>query len=103
MSKQDESRRAFLVGQRRAPALLQPQRWCRTPMLKIRSSPPKARSRFRRREARRVLNDEEAAAVAAFAERIMPGAPGKAGAREVNVLNYIDLALAGAYADLQEF
>jgi gluconate 2-dehydrogenase gamma chain len=33
----------------------------------------------------------------------MPGAPGKAGAHEAGVLNYIDLALAGAYADLQDF
>ena len=33
----------------------------------------------------------------------MPGAPGKPGAREAGVLNYIDLALAGAYADLQDF
>jgi len=33
----------------------------------------------------------------------MPGAPGKPGAREADVLNYIDLALAGAYADLQDF
>jgi gluconate 2-dehydrogenase gamma chain len=33
----------------------------------------------------------------------MPGAPGKPGARDADVLNYIDLALAGAYADLQYF
>ena len=33
----------------------------------------------------------------------MPGAPGKPGAREAGVLNYIDLALSGAYADLQDF
>src|ERR1700730_2410856 len=49
------------------------------------------------------LNDEDAATVAAFAERLMPGAPGKPGARDADVLNYIDLALAGAYADLQDF
>jgi Gluconate 2-dehydrogenase subunit 3 len=41
--------------------------------------------------------------VAAFAERLMPGAPGSPGAREANVLNYIDLALAGAYSDQQDF
>jgi hypothetical protein len=28
---------------------------------------------------------------------------GQAGARDAGVLNYIDLALAGAYADLQDF
>jgi gluconate 2-dehydrogenase gamma chain len=33
----------------------------------------------------------------------MPGAPGKPGAHDAGVLNYIDLALAGAYADLQDF
>jgi len=32
-----------------------------------------------------------------------PGAPGKPGARDANVLNYIDLGLSGAYADLQYF
>jgi gluconate 2-dehydrogenase gamma chain len=49
------------------------------------------------------FNDDDAATVAAFAERLMPGAPGKPGARDAGVLNYIDLALAGAYADLQDF
>jgi gluconate 2-dehydrogenase gamma chain len=49
------------------------------------------------------LNAPDAATVAAFAERLMPGAPGKPGARDAGVLNYIDLALAGAYADLQDF
>ena len=49
------------------------------------------------------FNADEAAAVAAFAERIFPGAPGKPGARDADVLNYVDLALAGAYSDLQEF
>jgi len=49
------------------------------------------------------LNDEDALTVAAFAERLMPGEPGKPGARDAGVLNYIDLALAGAYADLQDF
>ena len=33
----------------------------------------------------------------------MPGAPGKPGAHEAGVLNYIDLALSGAYADQQDF
>jgi gluconate 2-dehydrogenase gamma chain len=49
------------------------------------------------------LNHDNAATVAAFTERLMPGAPGKPGARDAGVLNYIDLALAGAYADLQDF
>jgi gluconate 2-dehydrogenase gamma chain len=49
------------------------------------------------------FNYEDAATIAAFAERLMPSAPGKPGASEAGVLNYIDLALAGAYADLQDF
>jgi len=49
------------------------------------------------------LNRDDAATVAAFTERLMPGAPGKPGARDTGVRNYIDLALAGAYADLQDF
>jgi gluconate 2-dehydrogenase gamma chain len=49
------------------------------------------------------FNRDDAATVEAFAERLMPGAPGKPGARDTGVLNYIDLALAGAYADLQDF
>jgi len=49
------------------------------------------------------FNAADAATVAAFAERLMPSAPGKPGATEANVLNYIDLALAGAYTDQQEF
>ncbi|HLH96269.1 MAG TPA: gluconate 2-dehydrogenase subunit 3 family protein [Xanthobacteraceae bacterium] len=49
------------------------------------------------------LSLADSAVVDALSERIMPGAPGKAGAREAGVINYIDLALAGAYADLQEF
>jgi len=49
------------------------------------------------------FNRSDAATVAAFAERLMPGAPGKAGAHDAGVVNYIDLALSGAYADLQDF
>jgi gluconate 2-dehydrogenase gamma chain len=49
------------------------------------------------------LNDEDAKTVAAFAERLMPSAPGKPGAKDAGVLNYIDLALMGAYADQQDF
>lgn len=49
------------------------------------------------------FNHDQAVTVAAFAERMMPGAPGKPGATDAGVLNYIDLALAGAYADQQDF
>jgi len=49
------------------------------------------------------FNHDDAATVAAFTERLMPSAPGKPGAHDAGVLNYIDLALSGAYADLQDF
>jgi len=49
------------------------------------------------------FNHADAATIAAFTERLMPNAPGKPGARDADVLNYIDLALAGAYSDLQDF
>jgi gluconate 2-dehydrogenase gamma chain len=49
------------------------------------------------------FNHADAATIAAFTERIMPSDPGKPGARDADVLNYIDLALAGAYAEMQDF
>jgi hypothetical protein len=49
------------------------------------------------------FNDDDALTIEAFAERLMPGAPGKPGARDAGVLNYVDLALSGAYADQQDF
>jgi gluconate 2-dehydrogenase gamma chain len=49
------------------------------------------------------FNDDDAATMAAFTERLWPAAPNKPGATETGVLNYIDLALAGAYADQQDF
>src|SRR5262245_8652983 len=49
------------------------------------------------------LNRDDAATIEAFTERLVPGGSGKPGARDARVLNYLDLALAGAYADLQEF
>jgi gluconate 2-dehydrogenase gamma chain len=49
------------------------------------------------------FNFTDAATVAAITERLMPSAPDKPGARDADVLNYIDLALAGAYAELQDF
>jgi gluconate 2-dehydrogenase gamma chain len=49
------------------------------------------------------FNAQDAATITAFSERLMPGAPGKPGARDAGVLNYIDLALSGAYSELQDF
>ena len=107
MSKQDESRREFLVraavgAGAVAGAGLVPE--------------AQTQNREQQREANAsaqphstgnglgaFLNRDDAATVAAFTERLMPGAPGKPGARDAGVLNYIDLALAGAYTDLQDF
>jgi gluconate 2-dehydrogenase gamma chain len=49
------------------------------------------------------FSEDEAYTVTAIAERIMPGAPGMPGATDADVVNYIDLALSGAYADNQDF
>jgi gluconate 2-dehydrogenase gamma chain len=49
------------------------------------------------------FKDDDARTIKAFAERLMPGAPGKPGATDADVLNYIDLALSGAYNDQQDF
>ena len=49
------------------------------------------------------FNDDDGRTIAAFCERLMPGEAGRPGATNANVLNYIDLALAGAYADHQDF
>ena len=49
------------------------------------------------------LTDDDLATVVAYTERLMPGAPGKPGAKDAGVANYIDLALAGAYADQGDY
>src|SRR5713101_3264817 len=111
MSEHNEGRRAFIVGAVGAGAvagtsLVQTAyaktRNTKTEQPKTAEAPDAGRAEpFDGHRA--FLNDEHAATVAAFAERLMPGAPGKPGARDANVLNYIDLALAGAYADQQDF
>jgi gluconate 2-dehydrogenase gamma chain len=106
MSKHDEARRAFLVGVAagagavaggglipEANAQIQPSSEATAPSRPLSNGD----------EHGAFFNDEHAATIAAFAERLMPGAQGSPGAREAGVLNYIDLALAGAYADLQDF
>jgi len=113
MSEHDEGRRAFIVGAVGAGAVagtaLVQTAYAQTQKAK----PQKAKSQATAEAtaANRAesfdghgvfFNDEHAATVAAFAERLMPGAPGKPGAHDANVLNYIDLALAGAYADQQD-
>ena len=110
MSKHDESRRAFLIGTAVgagavAGAGLVPDALAQT---QAQHNAADAAATTAQAQAHgpghgAFLNDDDAATVAAFAERLMPGAPGKPDARDAGVLNYIDLALAGAYADLQDF
>ena len=107
MSKHDEARRAFLVGAAVgagavASAGLVPEAAAQNQQ-NHKAADPAAQAHSNGAGHGAFLNDEDAATVAAFTERLMPGAPGKPGARDAGVLNYIDLALAGAYADLQDF
>jgi len=107
MSTHDEARRAFLIGAVVGAgtaagfvgdAAAQGKAQEKAP---VDTTQPRAASIGDQRGA--FFNAEDAQTVAAFAERLMPGAAGKPGARDAGVLNYIDLALAGAYADRQEF
>jgi gluconate 2-dehydrogenase gamma chain len=49
------------------------------------------------------FNDDDYRTIIAYTERLMPGAPGKPGATDADVANYIDLALSGPYEDQQYF
>jgi gluconate 2-dehydrogenase gamma chain len=111
MSKHDEARRAFLVGAAvgagaAASAALIPDALAQgqQPQQSAAATPPAhAHGATPSHGYGAFLNVDESATIQAFTERLMPGAPGKPGATDAGVLNYIDLALAGAYADLREF
>src|SRR5262245_48567830 len=106
MTKHDEARRAFLVGAAVgvAGATLVPNALAQThEATTTGTGPAPAHSHAGGPGLGAFFNSEDAATVAAFAERLMPGAPGKPGARDADVINYTDLALSGAYADLQYF
>src|SRR5690348_17966440 len=115
MAKHDESRRKFLVGTAigagaAAGAALAPQALAKTAehhhgaqVAANEASDHAAMVPAMAGGHGAFFNDDDSRTVAAFAERLMPGAPGKPGATDAGVLNYIDLALAGAYADLQDF
>ena len=110
MSKHDEARRAFLVGAAVVgagaatgaalvpDALAQQQPAATNTAAPGHDHVPGSGSGYGAS-----LNVDESATIKAFAERLMPGAPGKPGATDANVLNYIDLALAGAYSDQLDF
>ena len=117
MSKHDEARRAFLKGAAAGAGALAGTGLAPQALAKEKERQPHERHKIAAADATEApvhmhasgeghgafLNDEDAATVMAFTERLMPGEPGMPGAREADVLNYIDLALAGAYADLQDF
>jgi gluconate 2-dehydrogenase gamma chain len=107
MTEHDAARRAFLVraivgAGAIAGAELVPNTYAENNGAQKEENPPaQPHSSGQRHGA--FFNHDDAATIAAFTERLMPGAPGKPGAGEAGVLNYIDLALSGAYADLQDF
>jgi gluconate 2-dehydrogenase gamma chain len=108
MSKHDEARRAFLKGAAIgagavAGAGFVPEAFGQTHEQHTDNLDTTAQAHAHGPGHGAFLNDDDAVTVAAFAERLMPGASGKPGAGDAGVLNYIDLALAGAYADLQNF
>jgi len=105
MSKHDEARRAFLIGAAGAVAGagLVPDALTQTHDQHKPADVPATTAQSHGAGHGAFLNDDDAAIVEAFTERLMPGAPGKPGARDAGVLNYIDLALSGAYEDLQDF
>jgi len=112
MKQHDEGRRAFLVGTAAgagaaASVALVPEALAKTREHQAAADAPAA-SPMADHAAMSgghgaFFNDDDSRTIAAFAERLMPGAPGKPGANDANVINYIDLALAGAYADQQDF
>jgi gluconate 2-dehydrogenase gamma chain len=114
MAKHDEGRRAFLVGSAAGAAasvtlvphaLAQDQTRDARKTTANAAAPDTAASDVTAATYRHgaFFNNDDAKTVAAFAERLMPGAPGKPGATDAGVLNYIDLALSGAYSDQQDF
>jgi gluconate 2-dehydrogenase subunit 3-like protein len=108
MSKHDEGRRAFLVGTAigagaAAGAALIPEALAQSSEQHGATNAPAPVTHMMSGGHGAFLNDDDTRTIAAFAERLMPGAPGKPGAADANVVNYIDLALSGAYADRQEF
>jgi gluconate 2-dehydrogenase gamma chain len=109
MPKHDASRRAFLVraavsAGAAAGAGLVPEAIAQNHEQMAGAAAPTAGAQHPGgREHGAFFNHADALTIAAFTERLMPSAPDKPGAREADVLNYIDLALAGAYSELQEF
>jgi gluconate 2-dehydrogenase gamma chain len=108
MSEHDETRRAFLKGAAVgvgavAGAGFVPEALAETKPAHDHMAAPAPQAQMATEHHGAFLNDEDAKTIAAFADRLMPSAPGKPGAKDADVVNYIDLALMGAYADQQDF
>jgi gluconate 2-dehydrogenase gamma chain len=112
MSKHDRGRRAFLVGTAvgagaAASAALVPQALAKSRQQHHAATDARAMDHVASRAISgghgAFFNDDDSRTITAFTERLMPGAPGKPGATDAGVLNYIDLALSGAYEDQQDF
>ena len=105
--KPDDTRRAFLVGAAvvaTGAGLTTEARAQNHPQDHTNMAAPAATQPMGPMEGHGAFfNDDNAATMAAFTERLWPAAPDKPGATAAGVLNYIDLALAGAYADQQDF
>jgi gluconate 2-dehydrogenase gamma chain len=107
-TKHDEGRRAFLIGTAigagAAASAFVPEAVAQNAHEAGESAAAPAQSTdVMSRGHGAFFNDDDARAIAAFCERLMPGEGGRPGATNANVLNYIDLALSGAYADHQDF
>lgn len=108
MTKHDASRRAFLVraavgAGAAAGAGLVPDAIAQNHEHMEGGAPTPGAQHPSASEHGAFFNHADAATIATFTERLMPSAPDKPGARDADVLNYIDLALSGAYAELQDF
>src|SRR5580700_1993454 len=114
MTKHDEGRRAFLVGTALGAGAAASTAFVPEALAKNHQQHHAAMDAPAKDNAAHVmhdmsgghgafLNDDDSRTITAFTERLMPGAPGLPGATDAGVLNYIDLALSGAYSDQQEF
>lgn len=87
MKKHDESRRAFLIGAAMGAAAthtLVPDAIAQTTEQHAVAAPAEGAAHGHGAGHGAFFNDDDAATVTAFAERLMPGAPGKPGATELD-------------------
>jgi gluconate 2-dehydrogenase gamma chain len=113
MTKHDEGRRAFLVGTAGAAAsvALVPDAFAKDHPQHHAAADAPAMAPASSDHAMHAMsgghgaffNDDDTRTITALTERLMPGAPGKPGATDAAVTNYIDLALAGPYQYQQYF